>query len=229
MRILTETAERVSAPFDYMGTKDVPHTNIYSLIDHKLEQTSKFDQKFFNYSVYGLSSFGVMSAVLINSSFRRALMVFEGAIFSGVTIPLLSSVFNLTAQSALTQSPMVKGSLCPVCATIRGSVIQTVTTCLIPAGMSSAMAAILADRFKSAEVPSFHLPPNKQFRTFWGKIFRQVFRKTYPLIVFQAVLGGYVAYKQYEIVENARETITKEEYAVLWTETSKNIAALTTR
>nr|XP_002124594.1 transmembrane protein 126A-like [Ciona intestinalis] len=227
MKVLTDTFHKSNdEAFTYGGTRKGKYTNIHELIDYKLSQMSKNERGFFNYSLFGLSGFGVVSAIVINSLFRKSLMVYEGAILTSTVVPVLSSAFNLSAQSALVQTPIVKGTACSVCATVRGGAVQTITTCLVPAGISVGMAAVLAERYKSAEVPSFGFPPDKHFRSFWAKIFKQVFRKASPLIFLQALLGGVVAYRQHQIIEKAKMTITKEELQDLWQEASRNISVL---
>jgi len=193
-------------------------TSVRHLLQHKLTKRSWSDRAWFDHSWLGMSGLCAFSAVAINTLFRRQLYVYEGLLSGGLATCFISPVLNYFLHWGNLTKPMLKGDVqCGVCALGRGAYVQVMTAYLLPGAISFLLNAQLADRYKSTFIPRFDIPLTPEFKSYWGKHLRVIFKKSRPLLLLQVVAGTAVAYKQFTIIDELRKDITPEEYGAIWT------------
>ncbi|CAK8687003.1 transmembrane protein 126A-like [Clavelina lepadiformis] len=182
--------------------------SLRELLVYKISQLDQKDRRWFD-NLVPLNAVNVVSALVINTTARKSLLLYESFLFGSAAISIFTCAMSNVFQFGLLQVPMTQGKLsCPSCAITRGCLVQALAGFVTPTLFSIAFNAISAERYKSAAIPDLS---SKNFKSFWREKLRYMGRYTWAVLAIQVMVGGFLAYRQYKVVENVKGTITQEE------------------
>lgn len=155
----------------------------------------------------GLTAVSLNSAMvglICNSYFRRMCMLRgKGIILS--MLPLVGAC-GVTSQAVWQVSivnPLVSGKLlgCPLCAELRGGLVNFSLGALYPLILAAPINGAMAVMYRTIEVPLFSKKATPQeFLQFWVKKLRYFKVQFATIAVFQTLIGMYLAGKQFEVI-----------------------------
>lgn len=189
-------------------------TTYKEIIDAKVAMLEKNKSALMKFDEMGVTqAVAVVSAVVLNVSLKRSLLLYEGAITTGFLTGLVSAISNYGLYYLTKHRLLTDPTLCSACAGIRGGVVQGTTSSVVPLAASFAAAAIVADRYGSVDIPSFTWRNRSEFVKFWSKAMKPLKSIFFISFGLQSAFGFYYAYRRKLIVDELHASVTPEEFA----------------
>ncbi|XP_037531806.1 transmembrane protein 126A [Nematolebias whitei] len=190
---MSENTEQRSDPHRTMS-----QAMISEMLIKNFDKLTNFDQKTLMYGSLYLGANAGFTGLIANSMLRRVLNVGAARIVANLPMAVLPILVTPAVYNVLVSNRLVKGELdCLPCTLSQGALIGMFIGGLYPIVLALPLNLGLTARYESAL-----LPEKSNLLRFSWTILQPVIKKMLPVLIFQAFIGSYLGYMQFQAYTN---------------------------
>ncbi|XP_072035233.1 transmembrane protein 126A-like [Amphiura filiformis] len=151
-----------------------------------------------------------ISGLIVNSFLRRMLMIHSRPLMTALPMALLPGLTMKIGWYGFVTMPVLAGDLnCAICGEMRGGLVSVALGAVYPMIIGLPFFSAVAQGNHKVQVPKLTMAVTNwaKFSQFWTRKLRFFKVQFVSLVIFQAVIGSFVAKKQMDVMET--EVLTK--------------------